>query len=141
MKNILSVLLVFISLAGFSQSTEKISSAIDLIGVWSLYENNQTDSFEDIWEFTAEHIFNELKSKQDGDTALVPDENGTWKLEQNKLTITITGEETNGVQKPYETPQVVNFEISKEGDALLLVVMREQDKVKGKTTALKLVSR
>jgi hypothetical protein len=139
MKNILTILVLSITLIGYNQSkdtTNSKNSKIKLVGIWILTDFNQPDKFEDIWEFTSNNIFNELKFKADGDRTLVPDGNGTWILKENKLTITVIGESFNGKKNLYKKPQVMHFELSKEGDDIILIVVRT-----GKTDVLRLTKK
>ena len=139
MKNILSILLILISLNVSCQSAR--DEKINLVGVWILTDYNNPDRFKDTWEFTTDNIFNELKFKADGDTPLVPDENGTWLLKGEKLTITVTGEDTRGEQKLYKKPQILEFEITKRGEDYVLSVPVDGGASDGKTTKLRLTKK
>lgn len=124
MKNILSILLVLITVAAACQSSS-IGDKIEIIGIWFLTDYNDSSKFEDTWEFTSDSIFNELKHKSDGDSTLVPDENGTWKLEGKRLEITVIEEDTRGEQMLYEKPQIMEFTIAKEGADYILTVIAD----------------
>lgn len=140
MKNILSILLVFIAVAAACQSSSS-GDKIEIIGIWLLTDYNDSSKFEDTWEFTSDSIFNELKHKSDGVSALVLDENGTWKLEGNRLRITVTREDTRGEQMLYEKPQIMEFEITKEGADYVLTVIADGGASDGKTTKLRLAKK
>lgn len=96
MKKHLSILLIFLTFFATCQTSE--IDKIEIIGTWSITDFYESGKFKNIWEFKSDSIFNELKYKNDGDTTLAPDENGTWKLEEKKLKITVTGEDYRGVQ-------------------------------------------
>lgn len=135
MKNILTVLFILTASVSFSQ-VEK-NSKVELIGIWALTDFVDPDKFEDTWEFTADSTFNQLKYKSDGDRTLIPDENGSWTLKEKKLQIVVTGERTNGKQKRYAKSQVMEFEVSKNEDDVILTLM-----IKGtKATKFKLVKK
>lgn len=134
MKHILSILFILISFTGSCQTSS--GERINIVGVWTLTDYNNPNKFENTWEFTTDNVFNELKYKSDGDTTLVPDENGTWLLEGKKLTITVIGEDVNGEQKLYEKPQILELEVIKKGENYILLVF-----VDGKTTKLRLTKK
>jgi len=140
MKNILSILLVLITVAATCQSSSS-GNKIEITGIWSLTDYNNSNKFEDTWEFTSDSIFNELKHKSDGNSTLIPDENGTWKLEGKRLRITVTGEDTRGEQKLYEKPQIMEFEITKVGADYMLTVIADGGASDGKTTKLRLTKK
>jgi hypothetical protein len=79
-KNLSIILLTLISLAGSCQSSS--TAKMNIVGVWTLTDYNAPNKFEDTWEFRADSIFNELKHKTDGDSTLVPDENGAGQLRE-----------------------------------------------------------
>jgi hypothetical protein len=139
MKNILSILLVLITVAAACQSSS--SDKIEITGIWSLTDYNDSSKFEDTWEFTSDSVFNELKHKSDGDSTLVPDENGIWRLEGIRLKITVTGEDTRGEQTFYEKPQIMEFEITKEGADYILTVISDGGASDGQTTKLRLTKK
>jgi len=139
MKNILSILSVLITLVGACQSSN--NDKIQLIGIWILTDYSDSDKFEDTWEFTADSIFNELKHKADGDPTLIPDENGTWEIEGKRLRVTITGEDSRGEQKLYPKPQIMEFDIIKEGADYILTVVTDGGASDGKTTRLRLTKK
>jgi len=139
MKNILKILLLVMPVIGISQTQN--NSKIKLEGIWTLTDFNNPDKFEDTWQFTSDNIFNELKHKADGDETLVVDENGTWILTKKNLKITVTGEDTKGEQKLYAKPQVMEFEISKDGNDLILNVLVDGGASDGKTIKLRLTKK
>jgi len=136
MKTYLSILFVFIAVLGICQSS--VSNKIELIGSWTLTDFNDPDKFNDTWEFKTDSVFNELKHKADGDATLFPDENGTWSIKGEKLRITITREDHNGVQVLYEKPQVVEFNIIGEGEAYVLTVITKINESDSKIVKLRL---
>lgn len=128
MKRIIHLLLIIIPLTGACQTSS--SNQIDIVGIWTLTELNNPNKFENTWEFKSDNVFNELKYKTDGDTNLVPDENGTWSLENTTLKLTITGEKINGKQKLFEKPQILKFDVSKKGTNYILNVINRKVRVK-----------
>jgi hypothetical protein len=92
---------------------------IDLIGTWSVGKYYEMQNSEATWEFKSNKAFNILKLINDDDTKLRPDENGTWSIENNKLTIIITGEEINGKQQLFSKPQILKYIVSKDGSVII----------------------
>jgi hypothetical protein len=114
---------------------------MNIVGVWTLTDYNAPNKFEDTWEFRADSIFNELKHKTDGDSTLVPDENGVWTIEGNRLRVTIIGEDTEGEQKLYDKPQIMEFKMTREGADYILIVIGDGGASDGKTTRLRLTKK
>jgi len=136
MKKILSISFVLLTITGVYHFSS--SDKIEIIGTWSITDYHDSSKFEDTWEFTSDNIFNELKAKFDGDSTLVPDENGTWILEGQKLTIIVIAEDVNGKQKLYKKPQIMTFEIIKEDEDYILEIIADGGMSDGKTTKLRL---
>lgn len=139
MKKILSTLLVLMTFVGACQSSG--CDKIEIIGIWSLTDYNDSSKFEDTWEFTYDSIFNELKHKSEGDSTLIPDEYGTWTLEGKRLKIIVKGEDIRGEPKLYRKPQIMEFEITKEGTDYILKVIADGGASDGKTTRLRLTKK
>jgi len=118
MRIIPTILLLIFPAIGFSQT--EIVTEFEMIGIWILTDFDQPEKFRDFWEFTSDGIFNELKYKSDSDTTLVSDESGTWNIINGKLKITVTREDTGGQQKKYSQAQIIEFEISKEVEDIII---------------------
>lgn len=136
MRNLVALVFLLTSELGFGQNTA--TEDFNLVGIWTITDFNDPDQFEDIWEFTAAHIFNELKYPFDGAPNLVPDETGTWLLLGEGLQITITGEDINGTQENYETPQVMEFEVIVDGSEVILKLIVDDESQGGGPVRLRM---
>ncbi len=124
------------------KENEKIQRS-DLTGIWIVTDNNDTKKFNDTWEFKENGIYNELKligaeGSEVGDGSLVADENGTWKLSGDTLTIIVTGEYTDGKPYLYEEPVTWSFQVSKKDNVLKFNVLTMSHKTNPTTLTLKL---
>jgi|GEM_PF-3347554 len=134
--NLLFSIVFFISwITCFSQNTETQikSSEISLVGIWILRDNSNSENFQNIWEFKDNGVFNELKSGYEtyGRDSLVADENGSWKLNGDSLTIIITNEILNGIRINFDKAQVLKFILKKEQQVFFLRIL--DDDYKNKT--------
>ncbi len=127
----LIIVFLFLCSSVYCQSQEIIKvrkPKIDLVGVWNLTFISESYAAK-CWEFKTDGVFNVLEGIQDGDTILVPDENGTWLIKGDKLIITITGEATNGKQKLYEKPQVLEFDVINDKEEIILKTLDRRGKL------------
>jgi hypothetical protein len=145
LKNILTlfcILSISISCRISNKDKEKIELS-DMTGIWTVSDYNDTKKFSDTWEFKENGIFNELKLKGEedsefGDGSLIADENGTWTLINNVLTIIATGEYINGKPFLYDEPITWTFKVIKEDEILRLDILTLSNDANPSISALKL---
>ncbi len=126
MKIKLTILFISISIIILGQSTdpEDTTPIIENIkvGKWIVKSYDLPERYIDIWEFRVDSVFYTLRFNQQDtrDINLSYLEYGFWNFEDNKLKITKLGINNYGEQNLYKTPEVLSFNIFKDGNVYIL---------------------
>lgn len=131
MKHFLYAFLCLANIFVCHAQSKDTKSEINLVAIWTLTDFDNPERFNDIWEFKANGIFNELKrtGTEGSETGgvLKPDENGTWSLKEDILTQIVTGEDVRGKPFLYDKPVTWKFQVEQVGEDFKLTMIYDSN--------------